>query len=156
MVQADAPWKITPSLYFSDGEYLLGNKGMLAWSKVLLPLKAPSSQDTRNRNFNYQHARRPVPAERCIGVIKGRFGRLRDMRIPVATDQDFANASEWVAACTILHNICVCLNDVAPVSAPVSPSAQSQLPLAPAAHLARQRVPRRVLRFLRAKGLYHY
>lgn len=51
MVQAAAPWQVTPSLYVYDGEYLLGDKGILASSRVLLPHKAPSSQETRTETI---------------------------------------------------------------------------------------------------------
>lgn len=156
VVQAVAPWQVNPSAYFSDGEYLLGDKGiMLASTHVILPHKAPSASEPPNKIFNFQHARRRVPAERCISVIKGRLMSFRDLRIPVATAQVFTNASEWMVACTTLHNICVDLNDVSSVSEPVPPSSESWLPLGPAATSARQQVPPLVIHFLRVRGLYH-
>lgn len=43
MVQAAAPWHKFPLRYFSLREYLLGDKGMLGSTWVLLPRKGPAS-----------------------------------------------------------------------------------------------------------------
>jgi len=89
VVQTTAPWHAHPELYFSDGEYVVGDKGMLGSDRVLLPHKGPAAYIRANRSYNYQHARRRISAEMVIGVLKGRLGSLKELRTPVASDADF-------------------------------------------------------------------
>jgi len=159
VVQATAPWHAQPELYFSDGEYLVGDKGMLGSERVLLPHKGPAAYIRANRNYNYQHARRRISAEKVIGVLKGRFGSLKELRMPVACDADFTRVMEWVAACAVLHNICIRLGDIPPhdaaADAATNVGGESLAPLPPAAGAARSRVQQHVLQFMIAEGLYH-
>ena len=53
VVQAAAPWHIFPERYFSPGQYLLSEKGMLGSVRVLLPHKGPAAYIRANRNYNY-------------------------------------------------------------------------------------------------------
>ena len=88
VVQAAAPWHRSPRRYFSLREYLLGDKGMLASVYVLLPHKGPSAAETDNKNVNYQHARRRIIYEHVIGLLKGRWSSLRELRLPCGTSRD--------------------------------------------------------------------
>jgi len=159
VVQATTPWHAHPELYFSDGEYLVGDKSMLGSDRVLLPHKGPGAYIRANQNYNYQHARRRISAEMVIGVLKGRFGSLKELRTPVASDADFTRVMEWVAACSVLHNVCIGLDDIFPHVEPADRAAnatgESLAPLPPAAGAARSRVQQQVLRFMIAQGLYH-
>ena len=53
VVQAAAPWQIFPERYFSPGQYLLSEMGMLGSVCVLLPHKGPAAYIRANRNYNY-------------------------------------------------------------------------------------------------------
>ena len=161
VVQAAAPWHIYPERYFSPGQYLLGDKGMLGSVRVLLPHKGPAAYIRANRNYNYQHARRRISAEKVIGVLKGRFASLKELRAPVASDADFTRLMEWVAVCATLHNVCIRLGDTSPEvavdAADVANAAPgSAVPLPAAASAARSRVQQQVLQYMIAHGRYHW
>ena len=79
VVLATAPWRAQPELYFSYGEYLVGDKGTLGSERVLLPHKGPAAYIRANRNYNNQHERRQISAEKVIGVLKGRFGSFKEL-----------------------------------------------------------------------------
>ena len=157
VVQAAAPWHKFPLRYFSLREYLLGDKGMLGSTWVLLPHKGPAAFIRHNRNYNFQHARRRIPAEKVIGVLKGRFASLRELRAPVATEKDFTRLMEWVAGCAVLHNVCMRLGDNSPEETPATPDSanESQQPLPENAVAARSQLQTQALQFMIAHGLYH-
>jgi len=159
VVQATVPWHAYPKLYFSADEYLVGDKGMLGSDRVLLPHKGPAAYIRANRNYNYQHARRRSSAEKVIGVLKGRFGSLMELRTPVASDADFTRVMEWVAACSVLLNVCIGLDDFFPhvehADRAVNATGESLALLPPVAGAARSRLQQQVLRFMIAQDLYH-
>jgi len=148
VVQATAPWHAQPQPYCFDGEYFVDDKGMLGSERVLLPYKGPAAYIRANRNYNYQHARRRISADNVIGVFKGRFGSLKELRMPVVCDADFTRVMEWVAACAVLHNICIRLGDVTPHDAAADAAAnvggESLALLPPAAGAARSRLQQHV------------
>ena len=80
-VQTLANWHRFPHIYFSSGQYLLGDKGMKYSSWVIGPFLRPQLTSSDRRNFNYQLARLRVRSEHAIGVLKGRFASLRELRV---------------------------------------------------------------------------
>jgi len=68
-VQSLANWHRYPQVYFSDGQYLLGDKGMKYTSWVIGPFLKPESTTSERRNFNFQLARVHVRSEHTIGVL---------------------------------------------------------------------------------------
>jgi len=132
---------------------------MLGSDRVLLPHKGPAAYIRANRNYNYQHARRRSSAEKVIGVLKGRFGSLMELRTPVASDADFTRVMEWVAACSVLLNVCIGLDDFFPhvehADRAVNATGESLALLPPVAGAARSRLQQQVLRFMIAQDLYH-
>jgi len=57
VVQAAAPWHKFPLRYFSLREYLLGDKGMLGSTCVLLPHKGPAAFIRHNRSYIFHGER---------------------------------------------------------------------------------------------------
>ncbi|KAG1699902.1 hypothetical protein DVH05_012341 [Phytophthora capsici] len=55
------------------------------------------------------HAR--VVNEHTIGVLKGRFSSLRELRIQIREKEDMKKILFWVNECVVLHNILLSLND---------------------------------------------
>jgi len=62
---------------------------------------------------------------------------------------------DWVAACAVLHNICIALRDPSPEPAPVERPVDSLLPVERPAAFAPAQVQQDVLRFMLLNGLYH-
>ena len=95
-----------PSRYFSDGQYLLGDSAYpLTKGQMLVPYKAPASQDANNSKFNEKLSSCRVGAEHVMGKIKGRWCSLKGLRPQVKTRHDFGRLNGWVAACGVLHNM---------------------------------------------------
>jgi len=121
-VQSTAAWHRRPNVYFTNGQYLLGDKGMLYSRHVIGPFKEPECTCAEHRNYNYQLARLRVKSEHAIGILKGRWGSLKELRLTLATDRQFSFAMTWITACIVLHNICVDEGDDFPIPPVPEPS----------------------------------
>jgi len=86
---------------------MLGDKGMLYSRFVIGRFNEPECICPDHRNFNYQLARLRVKPEHAIGILKGPWRNLKEMRLWIATDCQFAFAMWWIMACIALHNVCV-------------------------------------------------
>ncbi|KAK1861463.1 hypothetical protein I4F81_004047 [Pyropia yezoensis] len=104
-VQSLTSWHHRPNLFFSAGQYLLGDQGMLYSRNLIGPCKQPEMNGPEHRNFNYQLARLRVKSEHTIGILKGRWGSLEELRIALSTDKHFSFALTWVMAYVVLHNV---------------------------------------------------
>jgi len=153
-VQTLANWHRFPHIYFSSGQYLLGDKGMKYSSWVIGPFLRPQLTSSDRRNFNYQLARLRVRSEHAIGVLKGRFASLRELRVRLSGPRDFDDATGWILSCCVLHNICVqmedpplgCADAVGPDEAWVPPGADT--------NAVRNATMEKVCTFMRANGVY--
>lgn len=59
----------------------------------------------RQRKFNYRLATVRVRSEHAIGLLKGRFQSLRELRIQIGNESQHEWALVWIRCCIILHNI---------------------------------------------------
>jgi len=88
-VQTLADWHRYPQVYFSDGQYLLGDKGIKYTSWVIGPILKPESTTSERRNFNFRLARLRVRSEHANGVLKGRFAGSKELRVKLNGKNDF-------------------------------------------------------------------
>jgi hypothetical protein len=65
----------------------------------------------REQTFNWEHARARVKIEHCIGMLKGRFQSLRELRYLIKCKEDVGVTSIWIRVCTNLHNFLLTLRD---------------------------------------------
>lgn len=100
-----------PHNHFSPGQYLLADSAYALTMTCIPAYKAPAANLPDNRDFNYCLARSRVRNEHCIGVLKSRWGSLREMRQQIRTIQDLCHLIEWAAACCVLHNMLAQLGD---------------------------------------------
>jgi len=153
-VQTLFNWHRYPQVYFSAGQYLLGDKGMNYSAWVIGPFLKPECTTSDRRNFNYQLARLRVRSEHAIGMLKGRFSSLKELRLRLNGEKDYDSATSWVLVCCIFHNICRQHDDlelettdaVGPNDPWVEPGAH--------ANEARNSVMENVCQFMRASGTY--
>jgi len=153
-VQSTAHWHQNPAIYFSAGEYLLSDKGMLYTSRVIGPIKEPDCTSPAERNFNYQLARLRLQSEHTIGILKGRWSSLKELRVALATDKLFSFAMGWVVACCVLHDVCVKEGDAFPEEALSDESPESVMQPEFGACVRRREVQERVCAFMRQNGTY--
>ncbi|XP_062373191.1 putative nuclease HARBI1 [Sardina pilchardus] len=80
--------------------FLLGDSGYPLKRWLMTPIIAPRTQ--QERRYNTIHAATRSTVERCIGVLKRRFHCLHgEMRMHPE------RVCTVIAACTVLHNICI-------------------------------------------------
>lgn len=87
---------------------------MLYSRNLIGSFKEPEITGPEYQNFNYQLARLRVESEHMIGILKGRWGSLKELRLAFSTDKQFSVALTWVMACVVLHNVCVEKGDTFP------------------------------------------
>ena len=85
-MQSTAAWHRLLNVYFTNGKYLLGDKGTLYSRHVIRPFKGPDCTCAEHRNYNYQLARLRDKSEHAICIFKGRWGSLKELRLTLATD----------------------------------------------------------------------
>lgn len=154
--QTRANWHKHPSSFFSDGQYLLGDKGMKYTDRVLGPYKAAESTTPNRRNYNFHLACLRVRSEHTIGILKGRFCSLKELRLDICSDKAFVRATDWILACCVLHNICQTENDGAPERVQEDEGPPSMLEsLGSGALEARVSVLEKLCACMRANGSFH-
>ncbi|KAI0995168.1 hypothetical protein K3495_g13013, partial [Podosphaera aphanis] len=100
-----------PQNYFSDGQYLLTDSAYALTKTTIPSFKSPEADRPENTEFNYLVAKSRVRNEHCIGMLKGRWTSLRELRLRVDKDEDMEHICEWIAVCCILHNLLADLGD---------------------------------------------
>jgi hypothetical protein len=67
--------------------------------------KSPAANIPINIKFNYCIAKAQVRKKRTIGILKGRWVSLQELRLALQTKRDMQNIIQWVNACFTLHNM---------------------------------------------------
>ena len=94
-------------LCFGQHEYLLGDSAYNP-SLVMIPaFKSPAGGflDHNKSVFNDLLKKPRVKTEHTIGLLKGRFPFLRDIRIRIRRKSDVDNIFKYVVGAVILHNL---------------------------------------------------
>ncbi|XP_070377332.1 putative nuclease HARBI1 [Dermacentor albipictus] len=119
-----------------NGEHLLGDSGYPLEPWLLTPVTGHPPIHTAEGRYNIAHAAMRSVVEQCIGLLKSRFRCLQRYR---ALYYELDHAANIVAACAVLHNLCLdeggVLDDVSDDSSSSSSDDESGNP-------SPQRVPR--------------
>lgn len=151
-VQTPEVWHRQPRIYFSPAEYILGDKGMKYTPCRISPFLLPECTTAEHMNFNFQLAQLRVRSQHTIAILKGRWSSLRELRMGIGSDKEFAHETDWVLACCILHNMCQALVESTPESSETEDSATCHASPEDGALQARQSVVQRVRTFIRTAG----
>ncbi|EFP75651.1 uncharacterized protein PGTG_00982 [Puccinia graminis f. sp. tritici CRL 75-36-700-3] len=100
-----------PELYFDEGQYLLADSAYGLSMTCIPAYKSPASNITANKEFNYCIAKARVRNEHSIGILKGRWASLQQLRLLVYKKRDMLQVCRWVNACMTLHNMLAHLGD---------------------------------------------
>lgn len=100
-----------PHLHFSPGEYLIADSAYGLSMTCIPSYKAPAANSRDNTEFNYCVAKSRVRNEHCIGILKSRWGSLKEMRQQIRTAGDLKIFTLWAIACCVLHNMLARLGD---------------------------------------------
>ena len=102
-----------PNDYFKNEEYLLADSAYTSSCTIVPVHKKPASGELsvdKNR-FKQKHSKARVCVEHSIGILKGRFQSLKELRMPVRNSRDVNRINMWVKACCILNNFLIDNND---------------------------------------------
>lgn len=67
--------------------------------------------EREKRQFNFELSRQRIRIEHAIGMLKGRWQSLRELRILIKDERSAARANLWIQACIVLHNYLVDIGD---------------------------------------------
>jgi DDE superfamily endonuclease len=96
---------VTPEKFFKEGEYLIGDSAYTSSKHMVIPFKGPDAKPPENTRFNNLLAQTRVRNEHAIGLMKNRWGSLKEIRTTVNKPKDMRRACRWVMACVVLHNM---------------------------------------------------
>lgn len=102
---------MSPELYFSPGEYLLGDKAYTLTKYMMTPYKSPAAERADNKRFNRCLSNIRVDIEHAFGILKGRWYSLNSLRVRLTTQRRYEFAIRWIMACVILHNLTIAAQD---------------------------------------------
>jgi hypothetical protein len=97
-----------PEKYFSNGEYLLADGGYTLTQNQIVPYRNPQGEQSE---FNMEFSSARIIVEHVMGLLKGRWGSLRGLRIQIHKKEDIERVNRWIVAVLILHNMVMKFND---------------------------------------------
>lgn len=104
----NCPLALKPELYFSEGQYLLGDSAYKLTNTVMTPFRInttdPSSTLIQS-NYNRTLGRYRVRVENCIGLLKEIFCSLKELKMSIKNNASIKDACDWILVCGILLNI---------------------------------------------------
>ncbi|KAF4036907.1 DDE superfamily endonuclease [Phytophthora infestans] len=78
---------------------------------TIVPSYKTSSLGSEKEDFNKCVAHVRVVNEHTIGVLKGRWSSLRELRVQIRQNEDMNRVLLWLSDCVVLHNIMLLFDD---------------------------------------------
>ncbi|EIW71855.1 hypothetical protein TREMEDRAFT_23783, partial [Tremella mesenterica DSM 1558] len=100
----------TPEQYFSQGELVIGDRGMECTPNIIAMFKKDRNHSTlrgKKAWFNLKAAAARYNIEHTFGICKGRWQMLRHARLAVKDQAGEAMAQLYIQAAFVLHNLLV-------------------------------------------------
>uniref|UniRef100_A0A0S1MJC4 DDE Tnp4 domain-containing protein n=1 Tax=Phakopsora pachyrhizi TaxID=170000 RepID=A0A0S1MJC4_PHAPC len=97
--------------YFGPGEYPLADSAYASTSTLVPAYRVSNCSIEAKKDFNTRLARSRVRNEHTIGILKGRWASLREMRNQIRSPQEMEYLTQWVSACIVLHNLLAKIGD---------------------------------------------
>jgi len=98
-----------PEMYFDPQQYLLGDSAFENCWFLVSAYKKPTGTHIpyEHERFNDCMSKPRVISEHCIGLLKGRFPWLREIRTVIKGKKDLKRILFYIDVCVILHNLLV-------------------------------------------------
>ncbi|OWZ23255.1 hypothetical protein PHMEG_0001919 [Phytophthora megakarya] len=99
--------------FFTSGEYLLDDSAYPAdlTYNTVVPTYKSNMKGTDIEDFNTCIAHARVVNEHTIGVLKNRFGSLKELQTQLNQEQSMICILDWITACILLHSLLMEFND---------------------------------------------
>jgi hypothetical protein len=99
----------SPGAFFSPGQYILGDSAFQNMPFMVSAYKKPyqSRLSRPNERFNKRLSKARVHSEHCIGMLKGRFPFLRQIRMRIhesTKKENMRKILKMIDVTIILHN----------------------------------------------------
>jgi len=99
------------SAHFSDNEHLLGDAAFKIREIIVSPYKRPEANIPENQKFNFLLSSLRISSEHVIGMLKGRFQSLKELRVALRRPQHMHGAILNILACCAMHNLLIDIDD---------------------------------------------
>lgn len=98
-----------PNKFFSENQWIAGDSAYKLTGTVITPFRVNASSGTEERRmkFNRQFSRYRIRIEHTYGLLKERFGSLKELRLQIKNDESVRKACDWIMVCAILHNLAI-------------------------------------------------
>ena len=100
-----------PEKFFDHNQFLFADSAYTSDRFTLPAYKGKELLNAQNVDFNYHLAQSRVRIEHAIGILKGRFSSLREMRTQIRNRKEMKVAIKWIISCVVLHNLLADLKD---------------------------------------------
>jgi hypothetical protein len=102
-----------PERFFSPDQYIIGDTAYKAHPNLVPRFKKPRNRDLDDEHqaFNAALASVRVVSEHTIGILKGRFQALRQVRIKLTDSLKLTEIVRWTISLVIIHNLLVTTDD---------------------------------------------
>ncbi|MBW0549975.1 hypothetical protein O181_089690 [Austropuccinia psidii MF-1] len=100
-----------PEEFYEKDHYLLPYSAYASSPWFVPAYKGVVVQNEANHSFNYYLAKSRVRIKNAIGILKGRWFSLREMRNQMRDNHEIEYFTSWVVSCTILHNMLAQIGD---------------------------------------------
>ncbi|MBW0573092.1 hypothetical protein O181_112807 [Austropuccinia psidii MF-1] len=101
----------TTQEFYEKNHYLLSDSAYESSPWVVLAYKGAVAQNEDNCPFNYCLAKSRVRIEHAIGILKGQWFSLREMKNQMRDNHEIEYFVSWVVSCTILHDMLAQIGD---------------------------------------------
>lgn len=99
---------LNPSAHFHGEEWLAADSAYKLSTTIITPFRRNSPEPEHVRNsFNKLFSKYRVRIEHCFGILKERFGSLKELRMRLINAESSTYACQWVTVCSILHNFVI-------------------------------------------------
>jgi heme oxygenase len=100
-----------PGQFFDQNQFLLANSAYPSNQYTIPAYKGANLLISENVDFNYHLAQPRVQIEHAIGILKGQFASLHEMRSQIRNRHEMKAAIKWIISCAVLHNLLADLKD---------------------------------------------
>lgn len=101
-------------MFFSSEQWIAADSAYSLSKTVITPYRNNSQMMTtaKRKAFNFRHSQYRVRVEHCIGLLKERFGSLKELRLRIHDEKSQEMFNKWIIVCCIIHNILLPTSDV--------------------------------------------
>ena len=100
-----------PERYFGQNQYLLADSAYTNTTYTIPAYKGQALENPDIKKFNTYLAKSRVRNEHAIGILKGHWSSLREMRNQLRSPKELNSLIDWVIVCVILHNMLAKIGD---------------------------------------------